>query len=722
MARSLYPPSPEDVPHELTAPSGAYRLRVWLLVLIVVLFFALYFSMVAGAGYLIYWGITKPAGGAGGVLAKIGLIAGGALGVLFLIRGLAHRSGKNGRSIRALVTPEEQPRLWRFIEEVCDETGAALPVKVYVSFEVGASASLDVSPLSLIWPTGKNLHIGQGLVNVVNLSEFKAILAHEFGHFAQGSMRLGIYANIAGYVISAIVFGRDSFDDLLQRWRRADPAIAWLGWCVWGLNQALNYCLFSLLKLVVLMEKSLSRQMEFQADRVAVSVAGSDAIVHGLSHAMWGDFTMEHALNDLELAANHGRFSEDLFHHHSHAIARLRKQAKNPKLGDPPPLPQDRRKKSEVFNPEDEKDHPTMWLDHPPNWQREDNAKEIYLRTDFDERSAWLLFDRIEELCQRVTFKMYRALFRMRRDQRLMNADAVQALIDEEYAETTYDERYHGMYDNRPLRLSNLHDMVHAVRQKPWPDPELLDAHANLYDPTVRGVTDRFYKACDDCSFLEGILYEQAGGDEFQFRGRIYETRDAKRLLRAMNNEMDDCFDWLADRDRRVFLVYQQMADRLGQRFERELMERYRFHLQVQDLFFGLAQHAVPLRCVADFAANCPAEVPEDHYYAIQGILADAWVTLCERLNDADHVVMPRLANLGLGQSLSDFLFGGKLKHFSARSGISVKRTLKFIGHYDGVLRRSKRMVAKSMGGLLRLQESIEKEYVQKRRPARAKA
>jgi Zn-dependent protease with chaperone function len=34
-------------------------------------------------------------------------------------------------------------------------------------------------------PIKKNLQIGLGLVNSLNVSEFKAVMAHEFGHFTQ---------------------------------------------------------------------------------------------------------------------------------------------------------------------------------------------------------------------------------------------------------------------------------------------------------------------------------------------------------------------------------------------------------------------------------------------------------------------------------------------------------------------------------------------------------
>ena len=47
---------------------------------------------------------------------------------------------------------------------------------------MNAAVFYDLSIFNLFFPSKKNLEIGLGLVNVLNLGEFKAILAHEFGH------------------------------------------------------------------------------------------------------------------------------------------------------------------------------------------------------------------------------------------------------------------------------------------------------------------------------------------------------------------------------------------------------------------------------------------------------------------------------------------------------------------------------------------------------------
>lgn len=76
------------------------------------------------------------------------------------------------------ITEGEHPLLFSFIRQLCAETKAPLPHKVYANREINACVFYNSTILSLFLPVKKNLLIGLGLVNSVNLSEFKAVLAH----------------------------------------------------------------------------------------------------------------------------------------------------------------------------------------------------------------------------------------------------------------------------------------------------------------------------------------------------------------------------------------------------------------------------------------------------------------------------------------------------------------------------------------------------------------
>src|SRR5262249_10552566 len=153
--------------------------------------------------------------------------------------------------------------------------------------------------LNLIFPSRKNLIIGLALVNRLNLTEFKAVLAHEFGHFSQNSMKLGSYVYTANRVIADVVYGRDWLDDLLGTRRGTDIRIAVFAWgftaILWTLRKGLDL----LFRGINFAHVSLSRQMEYNADLVAVKAAGSDALIFALARLDFAADALGQAWADL---------------------------------------------------------------------------------------------------------------------------------------------------------------------------------------------------------------------------------------------------------------------------------------------------------------------------------------------------------------------------------------------------------------------------------------
>ena len=113
---------------------------------------------------------------------------------------------------------------------MADEIGAPKPHRVFLTSEVNAAVFYDLSLLNLIFPSKKNLIIGLGLVNVLTLSELKAVLAHEFGHFAQNSMMVGRWVYVAQQIIAHMVHVRDWLDGIVNFISSIDIRIAWVGW------------------------------------------------------------------------------------------------------------------------------------------------------------------------------------------------------------------------------------------------------------------------------------------------------------------------------------------------------------------------------------------------------------------------------------------------------------------------------------------------------------
>ena len=139
---------------------------------------------------------------------------------------------------------KEQTELMNFIYKICEETGAPKPKRVYIDPDVNAYVSYTNMWMSLIFPTRKELTIGFGLVGCLNLSEFKAVVAHEFGHFAQRSMKIGSYIISANTIIHDMIFTRDSWDNTLEQWRGSDIRLSFPAWIIspviWIIRQVLN--------------------------------------------------------------------------------------------------------------------------------------------------------------------------------------------------------------------------------------------------------------------------------------------------------------------------------------------------------------------------------------------------------------------------------------------------------------------------------------------------
>ena len=100
-----------------------------------------------------------------------------------------HRaSNENRREIYRSDCPE----LFSVIEDIASKTGNKMPKHVYLSAELNACVFYNSTSIwSIFLPTRKNLMVGIGLLQGMGKDELRAILAHEFGHFSQQTMKVG---------------------------------------------------------------------------------------------------------------------------------------------------------------------------------------------------------------------------------------------------------------------------------------------------------------------------------------------------------------------------------------------------------------------------------------------------------------------------------------------------------------------------------------------------
>jgi Zn-dependent protease with chaperone function len=716
---TLYPPAPANVSPDIARVDRAYRSRVAAMIGGLFVFLLLYLVVIALAGLVAYWLLSLPmprSGGRGTFLFLVikfgGALAAGLL-CLFLVKGL-FKGHKVERSMHVALREADHSELFAFIRRVYQDTGSLAPRRVYVSPDVNAALVYDTSLLNLVIPPRKDLLIGLGLVNVVNLVEFKAVLAHEFGHFSQRSVGLGSYLYVANKVMQDVIYSRDALDRFVDQWASIDVRISFPAWGLKGVLWAVRGILSGMYRGLNLLHLSLSRQMEFNADNVAVSVTGSDALIHGLARLQFANECLGDAAASLDAAADHGVFTDDLFYHQSQSAERLRKLRKDDRLG-LPPEPVDGATGQVTVFAEVDTGIPEKYLSHPTDHSRERNAKRLYVPSPRDDRSPWLLFPDAGELRRRVTGTFYRYGLNRKEPYDPRPAAAVQEFIDAEHAETTYDAKYHGWYDDRFIDPGDL-DLLPPA---PWPKDELAGWLAAWPPADLERRVKAYRERQNEHGLLPGLKSGelQLKGSTFTFRDKECTMRDVTRLLAEIDDEFKADGKAFDEMDRQAFLAHWSLARHLDQdagpaKREAELLERYRFHVTLQGLLRGMLGEQARLQAVLRFLST-HSQMEQGDFNQVLDALREIQRSLADNLDDSRRFHTPALTNVPAGSSLHDLIVdrGGILLGGLDRNTISGEWLGKLMNRLDGVLGRVKRLHFKSLGSLLALQEKVAREW-----------
>jgi Zn-dependent protease with chaperone function len=553
----VYPAGPSTIPSSFTRSTRRYHLHAWLAMGGLLLFVALYLGLASWftwAAYRLIVGMTH------GGDAFWSVIVGTSCGFLavFMWKALFFFQRHQGTN-DIEVTAQEQPRLFAFINKLADEAGAPRAHRVFLSARVNAAVFYDLTVLNLLFPSRKNLEIGLGLVNSLSLGELKAVLAHEFGHFAQRSMAVGRWVYIAQQIAGRIISKRDALDGFLRGLSRFDLRVAWVGWVLSTVVWSIRSLMETVFRIVVLAQRALSREMELQADLVAVSLTGSDALIHALYRLQVADEAWERTLAFANSEAHSKRGVGDLFAVQKHITSKLREVLDNPHYGDVEPVPsglaaEHRLFKTALGQP------PRMWSTHPANSEREDNAKRIYVHAPIDERTAWELFDDVPNLARQLSAQVFHAL----EDAETVPLDASLAKLDEQYGRAYYDRSYRGAYLGRALaqHARDVADLYGPALRSDFVDAEL----DSIYPPSLSQDLARLRALEEEQQTLRGLKegFLTAPGGIIRYRGRELRQKDLQIAVDEVTEEIERARTIVFTHDRRCRSVHLAAASQLG--------------------------------------------------------------------------------------------------------------------------------------------------------------
>jgi Zn-dependent protease with chaperone function len=559
---SIYPPSPQAVPEHFTNPSASYKRHAWLAVGALLLFLCLYLALAGWFSWKAWWLIrygTSTGSDPLGTFA-IGLCC--AFLAFFMIKGLFFVS-RGGEPEDIEVKLADEPQLFAFLNQLADETGAPRPHRVFLSPRVNAAVFYDLSLLNLIFPSKKNLEIGLPLINLLTLGEFKAVLAHEFGHFAQRSMAVGRWVYISQQIASYLIRKRDGVDKFLQAMgsiHLALTAVAWvMNLIVWSIRALIE----SVFHVVLLAQRALSREMELQADRVSVSVTGSDALINALYRTSTAEETWDRALDFANQQLAQDKAVEDLFAVQSRLLVILRKVRMEPDYGQLPAQAGDsaaqRLFKAEMAQPS------RMWSTHPLNHEREIHAKSIYIPAALDDRSSWLVFANPIATKRELSEHLIRHL-----EKKPPIVPIVLSLtaLELEYDRVYHHTRYRGIYLGRFLaRAASEPSQLYDTPLPEQPEP------AALYPTSLQTLLQDWRELEKDKALLNAIQQGQAKahGGVLRYHGEEIEHKQLPKLLADLERRIQANQSQLQVHDRQCRSHALRSAQLLSQGWESHL-------------------------------------------------------------------------------------------------------------------------------------------------------
>jgi len=296
-----------------TPVSFLYQLGLIVVTFTMVILPLIYLAMIGAAGWAVYYWATHFAflletGGSGRewifkLLCYVAPLFAGAVLIFFMVKPLF--AGRAPHAQPLALNPGAEPFLFAFVTKLCQTVGAPFPTRIDIDCQLNASASFRRGAFSFL---GNDLvlTIGLPLVAGLNLREFAGVLAHEFGHFAQGfGMRLTYVIRTVNAWFARVVYERDAWDLMLEEAAQTEDArlailigIARLG--VWFSRQ--------LLKLLMLIGHGIGcfmlRQMEYDADSYEIKLAGSAAFENTMRRLHVLGSTLERTYKDMRTSWN----------------------------------------------------------------------------------------------------------------------------------------------------------------------------------------------------------------------------------------------------------------------------------------------------------------------------------------------------------------------------------------------------------------------------------
>jgi Zn-dependent protease with chaperone function len=558
--------NPDQLTHESGAfkipePSSNFKRRAKKVFASIVIFFILYFVMILLAtlltGLCIYAGflVIVHSFSILGLLVGFGVMGLGVMIFVFLIKFLFAVS-KTDQSRNVEITEQEQPALVAFIKQITLDTQTQFPKKIFLSPEVNACVFYDSSFWSMFFPVKKNLQIGLGVVNVLSVSEFKAVLAHEFGHFSQRSMKLGSYVYNLNRVIYNMLYQNKDYASFLRQWARIHSAFAFFASITVQVVRGIQWVLQQQYKVINKNYLSLSREMEFHADAVAAGVSGSNNMIMALRKVELGASCYDAALHQCDVFLKEKKRTSNLYSNQFSVMQFIANEFRLPLINNQVNVTNE-FVEANNFSRVNYKD---QWASYPTLNEREEHLNLNPFAQNTDNRSAWDLFAEPEKIQKELTEKVY-SVAGIKEQLEIIDDDTFDRIYVLERKKNSYPEVYKGYYNGRWISDSCL---TNGFQENG------TEKFADLFSAEKQMLFKKIESLGNDLRVLQMIADKKIDANTFDFDGRKYKRPSVPDVKNKLEEELKHLQHLLEKNDETVVRFFYNQAARSSHEHEYE--------------------------------------------------------------------------------------------------------------------------------------------------------
>lgn len=487
------------------------------------------------------------------VMIGIGLASLGVLISYFLIKFL-FKKHITDRSYLTEITRNDEPQLFQMIDEIVKQAGTDFPKKVYLTYDVNASVFYDSSFWSMFLPIKKNLIIGIGLVNACTKQELKAILAHEFGHFSQRSMKVGSYVYNVNQIIFNLVNEDESYRNTVQGWANASGYFALFAELAIKITQAIQWILRKMYAFVNIRHMALSREMEFHADEVAANIAGSIALEESLLRLDFAGNSYSSVIDFYNGKIEESQTSKNIYKEQNFVMNFL---AKESELELKYNLPVVKISEAGLFN-KSKLVIENQWASHPSTEDRVGKLKQLNIIKDSDNSSARNLFKNIDTTEEKLTSKIFSNVeYKQLKSE--LELETFQNEFEKNYKKDTFDKIFNNYYDHKN---PNQFDLDSAV-----PSQGVLSFDELFSKDKVESVYTLIALE-NDKNTISSIADKSFDIKTFDYNGRKFKAKEAKNLIPKLDEQIKNLQEEITQNDINIYHYFLNLAKNQNQEFE----------------------------------------------------------------------------------------------------------------------------------------------------------